>query len=396
MYNHHCRFLCRIHSSSRTITSHHHNLFNSFLQNPSSLSSLASVRFISSIDNTTKQPNEFTTDYLINSCGLSPESALKTSKYIALKPSNTKNPDSVLSLFKTYGFTLSHISKIVAIRPLLLLANPDKIVKPKLDFYSNIGISGSDLGKFLSRNHHFLVGSLQNKIIPFINFLRSILKSDSCIAKSLTLSRWGLIDAQSVIMERNISILRDHGVPEDNISKYVLMSSNKLCVNSDQFNKMILEVKNMGFISSSMMFLHGLSRLLETKKSTWDARVAVYRSFGWSEDEVILMFKKQPNIVRESVKKLNSALDFFLNNLKWTRIDVFKNPTLLSLSLEKRVIPRLCVLHILHSKYLISKNGMGKALRVSEDVFLKKYVIKHQSKLPELLELYKNKIGRQV
>ncbi|KAF5194847.1 hypothetical protein FRX31_015568 [Thalictrum thalictroides] len=94
---------------------------------------------------------------------------------------------------------------------------------------------------------------------------------------------WRIIAVQSA-MERNISVLRDHGVPEDNISKYVLRRSNKLWVNSVQFNKMTLE----------------------TDKFTWDMKVTIYRSYGWSEDGFISMFKKQPNIVGHSAKKLNS------------------------------------------------------------------------------------------
>ncbi|KAF5205500.1 Mitochondrial transcription termination factor family protein [Thalictrum thalictroides] len=393
MYNYHRSFVCRIreviHSSSRTITNHHQSLKH-LLQNPSSVISIRLISTTSS-DNTSK-PNQFTVDYLINSCGLSPESARKASKRIVLKPSTIKRTDSVLNLFKTYGFTNSQISKLLTARSELLVINPDKYIKPKLDFYRDIGISGPVLGKLLSADSKFILSSLPNKIIPFIDFLRSIVKTNSCIARTLSKTRWGFFGAQTV-MRRNISLLQDHGVPKDNISKYVLNNPRIFYVNSDQFKKMVLEVKNMGFSSSSMMFLHGLSAFLEMKKSTWDAKLAAYRSFGWSEDDILSLFKKQPNIMIASVKKINSALDFFMNGLKWTQRDVFNNPTCLFLSLERRVIPRCSVLNILVTKDLISKDSMGQALKATDDMFLKNYVTKYQLEVPELLKLYQSKMG---
>ncbi|KAF5181184.1 Mitochondrial transcription termination factor family protein [Thalictrum thalictroides] len=369
---------------------HPHHLLKHLLQNYPS-SSLITIRFISSCKHTSK-PNQFTIDYLINSCGLSPVSALKASKHIILKPSTTKRPDSVLSLFKTYGFTNTHISKLVAANPFLLLLNTEKAIKPKLDFFSNIGITGPNLGKFLTSNGNILRCSLENKIIPSINFLRGFVKTDTCIAKILNRCCWGITDAEC-LMGPNIAILQDHGVPKANISKFILASPRIFFYKPEQFYNMVIDIKKMGFNPSSVMFGEGLNRVRNLKNPIWDTKMAVFKSFGWSEDEVLSLFKKQPMVVGASLKKLNSALDFFMNTLKWTRNDVSKNPSCMLLSLEKRVVPRSCVLQILLSKDLISRGGMGQGLRESEDVFLKKYVLKYQLELPELSEVYQSKMS---
>ncbi|KAF6161447.1 hypothetical protein GIB67_009326 [Kingdonia uniflora] len=55
----------------------------------------------------------FTVPYLINSCGLSLQSADSASKKINIK--STKNADSVLELFRVHGFTDSQITKLVTV-----------------------------------------------------------------------------------------------------------------------------------------------------------------------------------------------------------------------------------------------------------------------------------------
>ncbi|RZC76227.1 hypothetical protein C5167_000533 [Papaver somniferum] len=47
----------------------------------------------------------------------------------------TSNPDSVLSLLRTYGSTELHISKLINNYPFILSSDPHKTLKPKFDFF---------------------------------------------------------------------------------------------------------------------------------------------------------------------------------------------------------------------------------------------------------------------
>lgn len=53
--------------------------------------------------------HSFTVSYLIESCGLSPETAISASKFVNFKSS--KKPDSVILLLREYGFENAQISK---------------------------------------------------------------------------------------------------------------------------------------------------------------------------------------------------------------------------------------------------------------------------------------------
>ncbi|KAL5728840.1 hypothetical protein ACHQM5_001875 [Ranunculus cassubicifolius] len=356
------------------------NLINSS-QNPVA----PSLRFISSITN----PNEFTLNYLIKSCGLSPESALKSSQKIVLK--STTGPDSVLALLRDYGVSDTHISKFITTHPLILLLKPDKNLKPKLEFFHSIGLSGPDFGKFISG--HVLTRSLENHLRPYVGYLvRSLGPSGASIARILSRNRCrGVIGDAEHNLAPNVKILQDHGVPNSNILKMLVGNPSFLHDKSQRLEEMVLKLKDLGLFSGSMTFLMGLRVLMSTNKPLWDAKIAVYKSFGWSEDEVLSAFKVQPLILGCSTKKIESVLDFFMNNQKLTCADIAKDPCILILSLEKRIIPRCFVVQTLHSKNLIAKGKLSPKLRMTEEKFLKKYVTKFQSDVPDLLKMYQSK-----
>lgn len=335
-------------------------------------------------------PQSLTVDYLTNSCGLSPKAALEVSKRLLLK--STTGPDSVLSLLNSYGFTKPQISKIVTVWPSVLRANPDKSLRPKLVYFSNMDMAGPDLAKMISARANILMQSLENTIIPSVNYLRSLVGTDKGVTIVLKKCSWGSYNAEH-ILGPNITILLDHGVPQPNISNFLILAPQALYRSSDVIKEKVLQLVSMGFCPSSMMFLHGLHVLLGMKKPKWDEKMAVYKGFGWSEDEVLFLFKKQPSTMSASVKRITLSLNFFLNDLKWSREDISRHASVILLSLEKRVIPRCHVLQILFSKNLITKAGMAQGLRHAEDSFLKKYVCKYHHVEPDLLKLYQNNMG---
>ncbi|KAF8395584.1 hypothetical protein HHK36_019534 [Tetracentron sinense] len=347
---------------------------------------LISIIFISHISNPSVQQPSPTVDYLVNSCGLSQESALRAAQQIDIKTTNKS--DSVLELLRNYGFTNTHIVKLITNRPSLLMADPIKTLKPKMEFFRNNGISDPILAKFLSADTSVFGSSLEKDIIPSFNYLKSFLRTNDNIAIALG-RRWIL----RRLSQQNISLLQNHGVPESTISKIIMLNPRTLCFKPDKFREVVMKIIEMGFDSSSLMFAHGLIKLLAMNKGTWEAKLAVYRSFGWSDAEILSMFRKQPNCMGSSEKKISTALDFFMKKLNWTRAYISKYPTTLFLSLEKRTMPRCSVVEVLLSKGLMRKENMGTALLVAEDEFLKNYVVKYQEDLPQLLTIYQSKMG---
>ena len=94
-----------------------------------------------------------------------------------------------------------------------------------------------------------------------------------------------------------------------------------------------------------------------------------------------------------SEEKIMKVMNFLVNNFGRPSTDIAKNPVVLLLSLEKRIIPRCSVVQILIARDLV-KNGLGFSsfLLINEKSFLEKYVIKFQDVVPQLLGVYQNKM----
>ncbi|KAJ4964295.1 hypothetical protein NE237_024234 [Protea cynaroides] len=140
-----------------------------------------------------------------------------------------------------------------------------------------------------------------------------------------------------------------------------------------------------------MIALVGFSSL---NKSTWKHKLEVYGSWGLSEDETILAFRKYPWCMLLSEKKIRGQMDFFVNKMGWELAVIVRSPQILGFSLEKRVIPRCSVLRVLQLKGLVEKDhSIATVLTKSDELFLEKFVTKYEKEVPQLLDVYKGKIG---
>ncbi|KAK3417896.1 hypothetical protein EUGRSUZ_H03881 [Eucalyptus grandis] len=112
----------------------------------------------------------FAFSYLVNSCGLSPESALFVSNRVTFETS--ARPDAVVNVFKSHGFSQSQIAGIIRKWPPMILANPERTLLPKLKYLRSVGFSGSDLVQMITFSPYFLTRSLEKHLIPNFSRLR--------------------------------------------------------------------------------------------------------------------------------------------------------------------------------------------------------------------------------
>ncbi|XP_050251835.1 uncharacterized protein LOC126698561 isoform X3 [Quercus robur] len=339
-----------------------------------------------------QEKHSFTVSYLINSCGLSSKSAILASQKVQL--GNPDRPDSVLSLLKEHGFTNTQIAKLVRTHPTLLLSDPGKTLLPKIEFFlSKVGVSSSDLTRILTSSPLLLVRSLENHLIPCYNFLKSVLVVDEKVITTLKRSQLSFLFDVTNNMVPNIALLREFGVPESAISFLVTNFPGSAFIKHAKFVEAVHEVKEMGFDPSKSVFVRAIQAILKMKKPMWESKLEVYKRWGWSKDVALLAFRRNPNCVLLSEEKVTKTMDFLVHKMGWPSADIAKNPSVLGLSLEKRIIPRCSVVQVLLAKDLI-KNKFSSAtfLLPSEKCFLEKFVIKFQANVPQLLDVYQGKM----
>ncbi|OVA04346.1 Mitochodrial transcription termination factor-related [Macleaya cordata] len=272
-------------------------------------------------------------------------------------------PNSLISLFSNHGFTKTQITGLISKQPMLLQFDANNALKPKLDFFFNLGVSPSKVANFIASNPVFLIRSLQNGIIPVFNFLKSYIGDDDAAILTI-LNRWPKLMDYNLedLITPKIALFRDHGVTDCDIIKLFVSSPRTLGLKCDRLNEIIEMIKKVGIDPSTPRFSYAFRIMARLNKLHWEKKLAVFRELGLSESDALSMFKK--------------------------------NPFLFTLSLETRVIPRGAVLKILKSKGLIKeKLKVTTVLKAPEKEFLEKYVNKYQEEVPELMEAYKKGWG---
>nr|XP_043620160.1 uncharacterized protein LOC122592007 [Erigeron canadensis] len=363
-----------------------HSFSSSLSISSSSLATPKNVSECTSLD------NSFTVSYLINSCGFPPEKAISTSKYLTLK--SQEKADSVITFFKKHDFTDSQISNVIFKFPRALAFNPEKTLLPKFKFLSSIGLSNSDIAKLLTARPKSLSRSLKNRLEPSYNALKDLLQSDERTLIAIRRCAWVLDWDFQGNMIPNMQLLRDVGVPASKMLYVLTYQPRDFLVSSDQFRKVVEEVKEMGFDPTKTHFMLAFHAFRSMKKMTWDKKMEIYEKWGWSKDEILAAFKMDPWCMMRSEKKIDKVMEFLVNKMGVETSVIAKNSILISLSFEKRIVPRCLVYQYCKDKGLMNnKNHVGFSwwLRCSESVLAKR-LEKYEKKSPGVLEFYRKKL----
>ncbi|CAN6561948.1 unnamed protein product [Malus baccata var. baccata] len=240
-------------------------------------------RFTSEISET---HHDFTVNYLINSCGLSPEGAISASKWVELR--SPKRADSVLSLLRNHGFSETQISSIVRNHSQVLNSNPEKTLLPKLEFFASLGLSEGDLAKTLAYEPNLLSTSLEKRIAPTYDFLRSLL-SQKTVVSVLRRGSWIFAEGHSKKVAPNIEVLRDYGIPQSCISHLFAYHPKVFMRKPKELGELVDEVKQMGFKLQKSKSVLAIYALCGSNRSVWNRCRKIYKRWGCSVVKVLLL-----------------------------------------------------------------------------------------------------------
>ncbi|KAI3801409.1 hypothetical protein L1987_29514 [Smallanthus sonchifolius] len=356
-----------------------------------SLSSSSSSTLTSN-PNASPIANSFTVSYLIDSCGFPPDKAISASKYLNFKSPN--KADSVIQFFKNQGFTESQVSQLIRKFPLALSCNPQKNLLPKFEFLSSLGLSSPDIVKLLTARPKSLGRSLKNHLEPSMSLLRDLLQSDDRTLIAIKRCAWVLDwDFQSNMIP-NMQLLRDVGVPGTKMLYMLTYQPRDFLVNTEQFKNVVEEVVEMGFDPTKTSFMLAVHAIRSMTKATWDKKMETYGKWGWSKDEILLAFRTDPWCMMKSEEKIDTVMDYLVNKMGFETSVVAKNSLLISLSMERRIVPRCLVFEYCLKKGLVkNKNAFSWWLRCSDSIFIKR-LQKYEKEAPGVVKLYRKKLDR--
>ncbi|XVF75633.1 hypothetical protein PTKIN_Ptkin13bG0202600 [Pterospermum kingtungense] len=374
------------------LASQSYKLFYSLQNNPSISRLPITLRCLST---TTSNQDSFTVSYLVNKLGFSPDSALAASNAIHLKTPD--NADSVILFFEKLGFTKSQIATIVRRAPGLLVCSAEKILLPKLEFLQTKGFSSTDLAKLLHSSPCVLLRSLERHIIPFFNTFSSLVNSDQKTISAIRRYPFLFQYNMNVIYTRllpNIDILLECGAPESNIIKMLHQNPGCLLISPGRLKEVVEKIEETGFDPLELKFVHAVCVLARMNKSIRERKVEVYKKWGWSDKDVWECFRRHPYYFVISEDMIMAKMDFLVNKMGIDSCRVASQPSILTKSLKKRMVPRGLIAQQLLSKGLIEDFKLSALFDTSEEKFLKIFVTRHVAEAPELLKLYKQNLKK--
>ncbi|XP_027189197.1 uncharacterized protein [Cicer arietinum] len=294
----------------------------------------------------TSHSTSFAVSYLIHNFGFSPQSANKLCSTHRVKFKTNQKPDSVLNFFKNHGFSNTQLHNMITKAPWLLSCDPIKRVLPKFQFFLSNGASNSDIVDFVSKNPVVLYASM-NQMVPTYELVYRFLKShkDTIACVNQCSSFFG-----DRVVPHNITLLIENGVTDSNIAR-MLQRRSKI-FNRRGILKVVGELKDLGFNPSKSGFSIALLAKITVNKTLWKEKVDAFKKWGWSDQDVLEAFRRQPHCMLTSIDKINLVMTFWVNQLGWDAMALVKGSAILLLSLEKRIIPRAQVVQYLLKKVL--------------------------------------------
>ncbi|KAL4197670.1 hypothetical protein AMTRI_Chr04g189440 [Amborella trichopoda] len=328
-------------------------------------------------------------NFLVDSVGLSRESAIAASSHLG----NLKTPEkplSVINFLKSSGFNETHIHDFIRIRPQVLKCSVEKTLKPRFELLQSLGLSGPELASFLSSSPFILCYSMDKHLKPSILFLRSYFNTNKEFLSAIQHCKRYKMVVLGNIMKPNLEFLESCGIARPTLQKFMLSRPGFFYQSTERLKQIEERVRELGCDPKSKMFVYAMYAMSSLSEKKWKAKLELLESFGFSKGEVFTMFSKAPYLMSRSEERLMKVMDYFLNELKYDKSFLASRPVLFCYSLEKRVIPRFNVLQALRSSALLTRDvNLSNVCFISEESFLQKYVFSFGEQEEYLLNIFK-------
>ncbi|GAB2289499.1 hypothetical protein Dimus_023809 [Dionaea muscipula] len=330
--------------------------------------------------------------YLVNNPALSSGAAstpTTLTKVLVCRSSpekKNKSNSTIDFLKEEIGLDDSQVEKIVNKHPRLLRSKVEKTLIPKIRVLQDFGICGSELISVIASNPLLLTNVSTNNLLAKVDFLTSILGSVENARNAVKKGRWLLYVSLTKILQPNFELLKSYGISDERLQKFLLRNHKLLCRNPKWVQECLVRVEQvLGIPRESGMFLHGLKVMLCLGKRDLELKFELFKRYGWSESNVLVMAKRLPYCMLMNEARLKPRMDFFVNKLGCEIGYLAERPPLLLLSMEERILPRYAVLQVLQERKLMKKiPSIFTVMSISESRFLDAYVLPFKDNLPEL------------
>ncbi|CAN6246083.1 unnamed protein product [Urochloa humidicola] len=325
-------------------------------------------------------------DYLVSSCGLTPAQARKASKYLSRIRSPVK-PDAVRAFLAGIGLAAADVAAAIVSHPPLLSGKVDETLNPRVAQLREIGLSLPQISRLITIAPEVLFSPVKiSRLAFYLSFLGSYDRVHSALNRSCYLLRSDL----DTVVRPNITFLQQCGISDYDIGKHFLMRSRILLTEPQRVKEIAARAEELGVPHDSLMFKHVLLILYSFNEGRLKAKLSFLKKvIGCSEAELGNLVRKMPSLLSYSESKIGRTLEFLKVEVGLEPSYVLHRPAMLGYSLERRLMPRHCVIRILKAKGFLSKEiDFFSTICTTEESFVEKFLLPYNKSAPGLIEAY--------
>jgi mTERF domain-containing protein len=347
-------------------------------------------RLLASSAAAASSPDSFAVDeYLISRLGLTQAQALKAAAKLSPLRSSAK-PEALLAyLDSTLGISAADVRRVAVADPKFLCTNVEKTLAPRVADLRDLGLSRDQIARLVplapsSFRRRFLRSKLEFWLAELGSF-----------DKILLVQRWnsGILAADLDNTARpNVAFLRQCGLNISEIACAGLYYARLFTKNPERLKEAVQRVEELGIYRGTRMFPYALCVIAYTEKDVLAKRMRLLHNIGFSKDDVLTIVRKHPFVMGASEQKLQRNFDFLVKDVGLEVSYIVGRPALLKYSLDRRLLPRQCLIKVLKEKGLLKgKLDYYVTASMAEKNFVEKFVRPYKIHVPGLTDDYASK-----
>lgn len=249
-----------------------------------------------------------------------------------------------------------------------------------------VGFSIEDISGTISRSPYLFLFNIESKIDFWMQALGSIENLSVILRSSPSVLRYSL----EKVLVPNLSFLQEQlGLAVSQIVRLIRLDPFFITLTPQALMIKAKKAEKLGVRSSSPTFLYALVVVHTLSDRTVDARINNLRCLGFSQEEVTAIVSNLPFVLKVTEELMGRKIKFLFNEMGYNTSYVVHNPVLITLSLEKRLIPRSLVKKLLELKGLPGANRKFISFAVpTEGRFTEKFVLPYEDAIPGLHQAY--------
>ncbi|GJM99856.1 hypothetical protein PR202_ga16994 [Eleusine coracana subsp. coracana] len=333
-------------------------------------------------------------DYLVSRCGLTPAKAHKLAKKISHLSSCSK-PDAVLAfLGGTLGVPAAAITAAVTIDPAILCSDVEQTLTPRVADLFDLGLSPDEIRRLIP----LAPASFRNRFLRrnFEFWLKELGSFDKLLLALRMNSGLLSIDLGNVA-KPNLAYLRQCGMNASEIGDINMYATRLLTMNPNHLREAVQRVEELGLERGTRMFRRALPLISLMSKEAVAKRLQLLRNFGFSQEDVLQIFRRAPVSMGLSDQKVQGNLDFLMKDVGLDLSYIAQRPVLIMYSVQGRLLPRHWLLKVLKEKALLKREpDYYVVASMTEKSFVQKFVLPYKDIVPGLADDYASKCSRKV